>query len=195
MNLHDKLHILRELFDSDRLIEVISTLGKNKSRTMLTAFGIFWGIFMLILLLGGGMGLEKLLMNNFSGFSSNAAIIVPQTTALPYKGYDKGRDWHLAMGDVLGMKHYLSEAENITPVCINYVTGKNGKHTSSITLKGIEPDYLKIEEQKIVRTHTQRQRHQDGPQSMRDRQERMDPALPRRQQSLRQIYRGRRSVL
>ena len=66
MNLHDKLHILRELFDSDRLIEVISTLGKNKSRTMLTAFGIFWGIFMLILLLGGGMGLEKLLMNNFS---------------------------------------------------------------------------------------------------------------------------------
>ena len=53
------------------------------------------------------------------------------------------------MGDVLGMKHYLSEAENITPVCINYVTGKNGKHTSSITLKGIEPDYLKIEEQKI----------------------------------------------
>lgn len=149
MNLHDKLQILRELFDSDRLIEVISTLGKNKSRTMLTAFGIFWGIFMLILLLGGGMGLEKLLMNNFSGFSSNAAIIVPKTTALPYKGYDKGRDWHLAMGDVLGMKHYLSEAENITPVCINYVTGKNGKHTSSITLKGIEPDYLKIEEQKI----------------------------------------------
>ena len=47
---------MKEIFDIDRLDEVVRTLTNNKSRSLLTAFGVFWGIFMLVLLLGSGKG-------------------------------------------------------------------------------------------------------------------------------------------
>lgn len=52
-------------FDIDRLREITDTLSRNKSRTFLTGFGVFWGVFMLVGLIGGGDGLKQLLSNNF----------------------------------------------------------------------------------------------------------------------------------
>lgn len=54
-------------FDIDRLREITDTLSRNKSRTFLTGFGVFWGVFMLVGLIGGGDGLKQLLSNNFQG--------------------------------------------------------------------------------------------------------------------------------
>ena len=71
MKTRNIINPLRQIFDSDRLAEVASTLAGNKSRTMLTAFGIFWGVFMLILLLGGGKGLQALMMSKFGGFAEH----------------------------------------------------------------------------------------------------------------------------
>ena len=62
-------------FDIDRLKEIIDTLARNRSRTLLTGFGIFWGIFMLLLMLGAGNGLKTILNKNFEGFTSNAVIV------------------------------------------------------------------------------------------------------------------------
>lgn len=45
-------------FDTDRLREILDTLSRNKSRTFLTGFGVFWGVFMLVGLIGGGDGLK-----------------------------------------------------------------------------------------------------------------------------------------
>ena len=75
MKTRNIINPLRQIFDSDRLAEVASTLAGNKSRTMLTAFGIFWGVFMLILLLGGGKGLQDLMMSKFGGFAENTGAI------------------------------------------------------------------------------------------------------------------------
>lgn len=150
MNIKRNLNILRDLFDSDRLAEVISTLGGNKSRTFLTSFGIFWGIFMLILLLGGGKGLEKLMMSNFSGFSSNTAVLGPQTTSRAFHGFDKGRSWSLSTQDVVGLSNYMSEIETATPLCTCFgITATYGKETYTPVLKGIQPEYLSIESQKM----------------------------------------------
>lgn len=44
------MHIL--LFDTDNWKEIGATLARNKTRTFLTGFGIFWGTAMLALLLG-----------------------------------------------------------------------------------------------------------------------------------------------
>ena len=44
-------------FDIDRFHEILDTLSRNKSRTFLTGFGVFWGVFMLVALVGGGIGL------------------------------------------------------------------------------------------------------------------------------------------
>lgn len=45
-------------FDIDTYREILDTLTRNKSRSFLTGFGVFWGVFMLVALIGGGKGLE-----------------------------------------------------------------------------------------------------------------------------------------
>ena len=72
--------------DIDRFREILDTLSRNKSRSLLTGFGVFWGVFMLVALLGGGRGLEEKLQGNFKGFAANAAIIWAQPTTKPYAG-------------------------------------------------------------------------------------------------------------
>lgn len=144
------LATLRRLFDSDRLAEVISSLAGNKSRTVLTAFGIFWGVFMLVLLLGGGKGLQSLMMSGFSDFSSNSAIITDNATTKPYKGYSKNRSWKLTIADVAGLKSSVSEISVATPVNFQMGSASYGKRSySGSTLKGLYPEYFKIESQKI----------------------------------------------
>ena len=59
------------IFDIDNWREILATLSRNKTRTFLTAFGIFWGTAMLAMLWGGAAGLEGLMMRNFQGFATN----------------------------------------------------------------------------------------------------------------------------
>lgn len=58
--------------DLDTYKEILDTITRNKSRSLLTGFGVFWGVFMLIALSGGGQGLREMLQNNFAGFATNA---------------------------------------------------------------------------------------------------------------------------
>ena len=52
-------------FDIDRYREILDTITRNKARSLLTGFGVFWGIFMLVTLIGGGQGLKENLSANF----------------------------------------------------------------------------------------------------------------------------------
>ena len=79
--------------DVDTYREILDTITRNKGRSFLTGFGVFWGIFMLVTLIGGGQGLKELLSNNFQGFATNSGIIFPQATTKPYHGFRKGRTW------------------------------------------------------------------------------------------------------
>ena len=54
--------------DIDSYREILDTLTRNKSRSFLTGFGVFWGVFMLVALIGGGQGLKEMLEKNFEGF-------------------------------------------------------------------------------------------------------------------------------
>lgn len=64
--------------DLDTYREILDTLTRNKSRSLLTGFGVFWGVFMLVVLIGGGRGLKELLERNFEGFANNAAFVVTE---------------------------------------------------------------------------------------------------------------------
>ena len=66
--------------DLDSYREILDTLTRNKSRSFLTGFGVFWGVFMLVALMGGGQGLQELLEKNFEGFAQNTVFIWPQQT-------------------------------------------------------------------------------------------------------------------
>ena len=70
-------------FDWDSYKEITESLARNKSRTLLTGFGIFWGLFMLLFLVGGSRGLEKLLTSIFTGFATNSTIIFAERTTMP----------------------------------------------------------------------------------------------------------------
>lgn len=102
-------------FDIDRLREILDTLSRNKSRTFLTGFGVFWGVFMLILLSGGGVGLKELLNANYDGFATNSALLWAQNTTKPYHGFRKGRQWYMTYTDVQRLKAKVSGLDAVSP--------------------------------------------------------------------------------
>ena len=84
----------------DTCEEILVTITRNKTRSLLTAFGVFWGIFMLVALIGGGQGMQEQMKAQFEGFATNSGFIAAQKTSEAYKGFRKGRWWDLEMEDV-----------------------------------------------------------------------------------------------
>jgi len=88
------------VLDLDAWQEVWATLRSNKLRAFLTALGVFWGVFMLILMLGIGNGLERGVIRNLSGLTNYSVYIWPQRTSLPFKGLQPGRYVKLTNADI-----------------------------------------------------------------------------------------------
>ena len=134
------------LFDMDSLKEILETLSKNKSRTLLTGFGVFWGVFMLLMMSGGGSGLKQLLSRNFEGFATNSILVVADRTTKPYKGFNRGRTWNFTLDDVDYLKAAIPELDVVAPV--NAMWGRNATYNGrscSGTIKGLSADYRVIE--------------------------------------------------
>jgi putative ABC transport system permease protein len=104
-------------FDTEKWQEIFKTLSQHKLRTSLTAFGVFWGIFMLTVLLGAGKGLENGARESFPRIS-NTIFIWPQgPTQVPYQGMPVGRQIVLEVGDVEAI------AKNVSSVSV--IKGQN----------------------------------------------------------------------
>ncbi|MES2689777.1 MAG: ABC transporter permease, partial [Bacteroidota bacterium] len=103
------------MFDIDKWNEIYATLSKNKLRTFLTAFGVFWGIFMLIIMLGSGNGLRNGITRMFSGSASNAFYMWAQSTSMPYKGLPRNRSFTFKNEDVEAIRKSVPEADIIAP--------------------------------------------------------------------------------
>ncbi len=133
--------------DIDTYREIIDTLTRNKSRSFLTGFGVFWGVFMLVALIGGGQGLKEMLESNFEGFATNSAFIWAQPTTKAYKGFRKGRQWTMVYRDVQRMKEQVPELAIVTPMVSRWGnTAVVGDHKSSCNMSGVSPDYAKVME-------------------------------------------------
>ena len=136
--------------DIDRYREILDTLSRNKSRTLLTGFGVFWGVFMLVSLIGGGQGLKELLADNFEGFATNSALIWAQPTTKPYDGFRKGRYWCMNYTDVERLKQQVPELDVVTPMVSRWNNiAVNGDKKFSCTIKGLMPEYAKVESPKL----------------------------------------------
>lgn len=136
--------------DLDTWEEILSTITRNKSRSLLTAFGVFWGIFMLVEMLGGGNGMQDMLSKNFSGFATNSAFIFPGQTGKAYKGFRKGRTWNLETTDIEKLRQTIPELDVITPVLTRYnEKAVAGEHEYTCMIQGIYPDLGKVSENDI----------------------------------------------
>lgn len=140
-----------KLTDIDYWEEILVTITRNKTRSILTAFGIFWGIFMLVTLIGGGNGLQQMMSRNFAGFATNSCFIVSQETTEPYKGFRKGRRWDLENRDVEILKNNIPQIEYITPNLFRWgATVVRGDQKGTFVARGSYPSYDKIEKQTMM---------------------------------------------
>ncbi len=137
--------------DLDTWSEILLTITRNKTRSLLTAFGVFWGIFMLIALIGGGKGLQQIMSQNFAGFATNSAFIFAQPTGKAYKGFSKGRQWNMELSDVELIKSKVKGVSFATPNNSSWgLKAIYQDKQGSFTVKGLYPEYDRVESQKIA---------------------------------------------
>ncbi|MBQ9661294.1 MAG: ABC transporter permease [Bacteroidales bacterium] len=138
-------------FDIDSFREIADSLVRNKSRSLLTGFGVFWGIFMLLFLMGGGKGFKDMISANFAGFATNTDILVSSRTSKPWHGFKEERYWQLSYTDVERLKQMVPELETVTPVINSWgQTAVYGANSVQAGIRGIYADYAKIEEPRVV---------------------------------------------
>ncbi len=139
------------MFDADAFTEVWSTLARHKLRTLLTAFSVAWGVFMLIILLGAGRGLENGATDGFQGDALNAIWVNTGTTALPFAGQNPGRKIKLDNSDYIALLalrpglEYLSGAADLPG---NFAV-KYQNRRSTFGVHGVFPEHRHIENQSL----------------------------------------------
>lgn len=105
------------MFDVDKWQEILTSLGKQKLRTGLTAFGVFWGIFMLVILLGFGTGFGTKIETIFGDAKSVVIFWPSNTTQLSFEGLSKGRAIKFTQEDVDAIRQSIPS--------VDLVDGKN----------------------------------------------------------------------
>ncbi|HSP39836.1 MAG TPA: ABC transporter permease [Gillisia sp.] len=103
------------MFSRDTWSEIIEALTANWFRTLLTAFGVLWGIFILVILLAAGKGLENGVKQGFGGIATNSMFMWAQTPSTPYKGLPKGRRYNFKTSDVEAIKQQVPDLRFVSP--------------------------------------------------------------------------------
>ena len=136
--------------DIDTCEEILITITRNKTRSLLTAFGVFWGIFMLVALIGGGQGMQEELKSQFEGFATNSGFIAAQKTSEAYKGFRKGRWWDLEMEDVDRVRNVDGVALATPSIALWGQVAVDGDNKYDCSVKGLYPEYEQIEHQEMT---------------------------------------------
>lgn len=136
--------------DLDTCEEILLTITRNKTRSLLTAFGVFWGIFMLVALIGGGQGMQEKMKQEFEGFATNSGFVAAQKTSEAYKGFRKGRWWDVETDDVDRVRS-VEGIELATPSFALWgQTAVFGENKYECSVKGLYPEYENIEHQEMT---------------------------------------------
>jgi putative ABC transport system permease protein len=138
------------MFNIDRWREILDTLWRNKLRSILTAFSMAWGIFMLVLLLGLGNGLANGVKQGFADDATNSVWIFTGITTLPHQGMPLGRRVVLANRDVtrtdaLPEIEHLTGRFNLAPRDMPDPKVRAGNKVRQFDVRAVHPDHLYLE--------------------------------------------------
>lgn len=140
-----------QIFDRDLWQEIFHTLKKNKLRTFMTAFGVFWGIFMLIIMLGSGKGLENGVTSGMGSFATNSIFVWGQRTTMSYKGFPRGRYINFRNEDIEALRKNIPEIKYLAPKIRGWSAGDGsnnvvrGEKTGAFSILGEFPEWNKID--------------------------------------------------
>ncbi len=124
--------------------ETLTTLAHNKTRTFLTAFGIFWGTAILALLWGGAQGFEGIMRRQFAGLASNLGGISSGRTTMPYRGFAKGMAWSMTTADVDNIRRLAPDIESSSALNWAYVEVSHADHSKRAQIVGVEEAYPRL---------------------------------------------------
>jgi putative ABC transport system permease protein len=143
------------IFDRDNWHEIFATIRKNKLRTFLTMLGVFWGIFMLVIMLGSGNGLQNGILRDFGGTATNSFYMWTQPTSKAYKGMKPGRRFFYNISDAKALEQ-IPELDVVSPM--NQLGGHEsinnavrGLKTAACEIQANYPNLAKIKHIQIAR--------------------------------------------
>lgn len=122
----------------------------------MTAFGVFWGIFMLIIMLGSGAGLENGVSSGMGNFATNSFFVWTQRTSLPYKGFPRGRFYNFRNDDIKAIQDRIPEIKYIAPKIRGWSAGDGTNNTirknktGAFSIMGEYPTWIKIDPMEML---------------------------------------------
>ncbi len=143
------------MFNRDRWKEIIDVLTTNWFRTVLTAFGVFWGILILIILLAAGKGLENGVKADFGDVATNTMFMWTRNTTKAHMGLPIGRRFNFKTEDVQTLRQNFPQLKYISPR--NQLGGFGGNNnvvkgikTGAYNVYGDYPEIIKQEPMTIT---------------------------------------------
>lgn len=138
------------MFDREKWQEIFHTLKQNKKRSILTAFGVFWGIFMLIVMLAAGKGLQNGVYSGMGDFAVNSAFIWGKQTSMDYKGFPKGRRIEFDNSDMQALRNEFPDLKTLAPRIYHYKGYGDdmivrGEKVGTYVVFGDMPDFNRID--------------------------------------------------
>lgn len=146
---------MRFFFDKNTWQEIFGSIGKNRTRTIITVIGVLWGIFIYIALAGASKGLDNGFERNFETVAKNSLWAWSQRTSIPYAGYKIGRSLRLRVGDAQVLRNRIPDIEYIAPINTKGVFGGEGAQVvrnltaNNYPVYGYVPEIAKMATQKI----------------------------------------------
>ncbi|MCL7763835.1 ABC transporter permease [Polaribacter sp. Z014] len=141
---------MRFLFEKDTWQEIYGSIRKNKGRTAITIFGAFWGILLLVGLLGAAKGIENSFNGMFGDFATNSVFMSGSKTSMPFKGFQEGRQINLTLSDVDKIR---TEVDGIQFVVPRNATGGqviHGLKTGNFTVFGDFPLIDQVQKKNLI---------------------------------------------
>jgi putative ABC transport system permease protein len=142
--------MFRFLVDRDSWQEIYDSLSKNKFRTIITMIGVWWGILLLIGLLGAARGMENSFNRLFGDFATNSVFIWGQSTSKPFKGFQEGKRVRLTLQDAKAVENEVEGIEFVVP---RNQTGANvvrGFQSGNFSVNGDYPLLDKVQKSNLV---------------------------------------------
>lgn len=141
---------MRFLLERDTWQEVFDSLGKNKLRTALTMVGVWWGILLLIVLLGSARGIENSFNRLFGSFATNSVFVWAQSTSKPFKGFQEGRQVQLNITDAKKIEENVEGIEFVVPRNRNQALVIHDFLSGNFSVSGDYPLLDQVQKKKMI---------------------------------------------